>query len=299
MQNYYNEVENYIKRCEVNKKSRRYEEENDKVNTYWHIGRLIVEAQGGEKRAKYGNNLIKEWSVKLTAKYGNGYNISSLKRFRKFYLTFEKGATLSHQLSWSQIQELLPIKEHNKQKYYINLCISKNLSIRELRKEIKLNSYERLLNKPEKLELVLQPKITKIKDTLKNPIIIELNERETIANEHDLEMYLLAKLKCFFNQLGEGFTLVGNQYKIDNYYIDILLFNYIFNAFIVVELKVRNLQKEDKAQIEFYMDLVDKKVKKEFHNKTMGIIISKNQDKFVAEFVGSESLYPLTYEIIK
>lgn len=299
MQNYYNEVENYIKKCEVNKKARRYEEENEKVKTYWHIGRLIVEAQGGEKRAKYGNNLIKEWSVKLTAKYGNGYNISSLKRFRKFYLTFEKGATLSHQLSWSQIQEVLPIKDHNKQKYYINLCISKNLSIRELRKEIKLNSYERLLNKPEKLELVLHPKITKIKDNLKNPIIIELNEGETIANEHDLEMYLLAKLKCFFNQLGEGFTLVGNQYKIDNYYIDILLFNYIFNAFIVVELKVRNLQKEDKVQVEFYMNLVDKKVKKEFHNKTLGIIISKNQDKFVAEFVGSESLYPLTYEIIK
>lgn len=83
-----------------------------------------------------------------------------------------------------------------------------------------------------------------------------------------------------------------------SYYIDILLYNLNYNCFVVVELKVRELKKEDRAQIEFYMDLVDRNIKKEFHNKTLGIIISKEQDKFVAEFVGSNSIYPLLYELI-
>lgn len=300
MQNYYDEVEIYVKRCEVNKLSRRYEEENDKVVTYWNIGRLIVEAQGGEKRAKYGNELIKEWSAKLTEKYGKGYDSTNLRKFRQFFIMFPKCGTLSR-VSWSIIDELLPIKDESKRNYYINWCISKNLSVRELRKEIKSKSYERLTNKPEQLEISFPKRKIELKDNLKNPILIELNEGETITNEHDLEMHLLAKLKSFFNQLGEGFALMGNQYKVTedgkNYYIDILLFNVNYNCYIVVELKVRELRKEDKAQIEFYMALVDRNIKKEFHNKTLGIIISKKQDKFVAEFVGSNSIYPLSYEI--
>lgn len=108
--NYYYEVENYIKKNEVNKKERILEENSDTLNNYWNIGRLLVEAQGGEARAEYGNNLIKQWSNLYTKKYGKGYNNSNLKRFRQFYLLFQKGATLSH-LSWSQVVQLLPIKE--------------------------------------------------------------------------------------------------------------------------------------------------------------------------------------------
>lgn len=136
---------------------------------------------------------------------------------------------------------------------------------------------------------------------MKNPILLELNTKEEPRNEKELEILLLSQLKSFFLQLGEGFTFVDNQYKMtinnQNYYIDILLFNINFNSYVAVELKYRELKKEDKAQIEFYMEHIDKKIKKEFHNKTMSIIISKEQNKLIANFVGSDGVIPLTYKI--
>lgn len=298
---YYSEIEHYIKKSEINKKARRLEENQDTLETYWNIGRLLVEAQGGEKRAKYGNGLIKEWSIKFTEKYGKGYNYTNLSRFRQFYIYFPNIAALRQYLGWTHIREILGIREENKRNYYVNLCLKRNLSSRELRNEIKNNSYERLLNKPDKIEIINPMKKPFILENMKNPILLELNNNETISSEKDLELLIIAKLKIFFNQLGEGFTFVDNQYKISvnnqNYYIDILLFNYIFNRFVVVELKYRELRKEDKAQIKFYMDYIDKKVRKEFHNKTIGIIVSKEQNKLIANFVREEEIIPITYEI--
>ncbi len=206
-------------------------------------------------------------------------------------------------LSWTNIRILLPIKDENKRNYYLNLCISKKLSSRELQKEIKNNSYERLIAKPDKIEITNYPSKLTIKENMKNPILISIPSKTIIAKEQDLEVIILSQIKTFFNQLGEGYTLVGNQYKINdennkNYYIDILLFNYKINCFIVVELKLRKLEKEDKGQIEFYMNLVDEKIKEPFHNKTIGLIITKEQDKLIANFVQREDIIPLVYELI-
>lgn len=278
------------------------EENQSTLENYWNIGRLLIKAQGGKERARYGNGLIKEWSKKYTEKYGNGYDATNLRKFRQFYLLFPKCATVSR-ISWSQVVLLLPIAEENKRNYYINLCITKNLSVRELAKEIKNNSYERLIEKPDKIEIIVPQKPMYFLEQMKNPILIELDRNKTIQSEHDLEITILAKLQIFFSQLGEGFTLVDNQYKINynnkNYYIDILLFNYKLNCFFVVELKLRELRKEDKSQIEFYMQLMDNQIKEPFHNKTIGIIISKEQDKLIANFVKNDSIIPLTYEIKK
>ena len=109
---------------------------------------------------------------------------------------------------------------------------------------------------------------------------------------------ILSEIEFILTQLGSGYTFVGSQYKINNYYIDILLFNIKMNCYVVVELKLRNLKIEDKAQVEMYMKLVDENLKESYHSKTLGIIISKEQDKFVANFVRSDNLIPLTYEII-
>ncbi len=300
--NYYEEVENLIKRNEVNKRARILEENSDIVNTYWNIGKLLVEAQGGEARAKYGNGLIKEWSEKFTKKYGSGYDASNLKRFRQFFIIFPKGGPTGH-LSWTHIRYMLPIKDENKRNYYINLCIKRNLSKRDLIKEIKNNAYERLIDKPEKIEIIGYKEKNNIKNNIMNPIILELWDNQKIESEKDLELIILSQLKNFFSQLGNGFALIGNQYKIvynnKKYFIDILLFNVKLNCYVVVELKLRELQKEDKGQIEFYMNLIDKEIKETFHNKTIGIIISKKQDKFIAEFVGSAEIIPLTYQTVK
>ena len=151
---YYVEIESYIKRNEIGKRKRILEENYDTSNNYWEIGRLLIEAQGGEKRAKYGNELIKKWSAKFSEAYGVGYNATNLKRFRQFFITFPKGAPLGH-LSWTHIRTLLPIKDINKRNYYINICIERNLSKRKLEEEIKSNSYERLIDKPKNTELIV------------------------------------------------------------------------------------------------------------------------------------------------
>ena len=133
---------------------------------------------------------------------------------------------------------------------------------------------------------------------MKNPIIIKVDKNKEIRSEKDLELTILSEIEFILTQLGSGYTFVGSQYKINNYYIDILLFNIKMNCYVVVELKLRNLKIEDKAQVEMYMKLVDENLKESYHSKTLGIIISKEQDKFVANFVRSDNLIPLTYEII-
>ena len=295
---YYSEIEHLIKRNEIQKQARRLEETHTLVTTYWTIGKILVEAQGGASRAKYGNELIKKWSKRLTELYGKGYDATNLRRFRQFYIAFQKRGPLARTLTWSHYLCLLPIKDENKRNYYINLCIKNNLSKRELVKEIKSNSYERLVNKPDKIDIIVPEKYS-ITTDMKNPIIIEVNKE--IKTERDLELSILANLDLFFKQLGSGFAYIAHQYKIvENnhiYYIDILLFNIKLNCYTVLELKLRSLRKEDRSQIEFYMKLVDKHLKEAHHNKTIGIIITKESDKFIINFVESEDIIHLSYKL--
>lgn len=221
---------------------------------------------------------------------------------RNFYLNFPKGQPLAAQLTWSHFIILLPIKDENKRNYYINLCITNNLSKRELINAIKSNSYERLLEKPKKIEIISNnPPNYNIKENIKNPIIITLNKDEQILKEKDLQTTLIAKLKNFFSELGLGYALIGNEYKIKygnkNYFIDILLFNVETNSYVVVELKTRELKPSDKAQIEFYMHIINTTLKRNFHNSTTGILITKHQDKFIAHFINSENITSITYKI--
>ena len=296
-QQYYEEIEHLIKKNEISKRVRKLEENYSLVETYWNIGKIIVEAQGGKSRAKYGNELIKKWSIELTNKYGKGYDATNLSRFRKFYLYFPKIGPLG-QLSWSHYRTILSIKDENKINFYINLCLKNNLSKRELIQEIKSNAYERLVDKPDKIDIIVPVKYS-ITTDMKNPIVIPV--KNEVTSEHELELNILANLNFFFGQLGIGYSLVGHQYKIsdgkNSYYLDILLFNYKMNVFVVVELKLRELKKEDKAQIEFYMKLVDKQVKEAYHNKTIGIIITKESDEFIVNFVRGEDVIPLSYEL--
>ena len=168
--NYYNEIKDTLVKNEVYKKVKDYSKNRSDLNTYFEVGRLIVEAQGGEARAKYGNKLIKEYAERLTKELGKGYTISALKRMRQFYLLFQKGATLSHQLTVSHYIELLKLKDIQKIKYYISISSKQNLSVRELREKIKSNEYERIRYKAE-LE---EPKVNTL---IKNPILIKVKNK--------------------------------------------------------------------------------------------------------------------------
>ena len=125
--NYLDNIKNLIEKDIVLKKKHKLIENNSTLNTYFEIGKLIVEAQGGEARAKYGNGLIKNWSKELTELYGKGYDYTNLSRMRQLYLTFRKVGTVSQLLSWSHYYTILSIKNENERIYYINISIKQNL----------------------------------------------------------------------------------------------------------------------------------------------------------------------------
>lgn len=147
--NYYNEIKKELLNNEIYKEVKDYSKNRNELSTYYNVGKLLIEAQGGEDRAKYGDGLIKEYSLKLSKEIGRKYNITTLKRMRQFYLIIGKGATLWHQLSWSHYRELLPISNINEINYYIseieknnNRTMPENLStpeksLKELEKEKK------------------------------------------------------------------------------------------------------------------------------------------------------------------
>jgi len=143
---YLNNIKTLIEDNIVEIKKQQISVNNHTLITYFNIGKLLVSAQGGKKRAKYGNKLIKEYSVILTNKYGKGYDYTNLNRMRDLYLCFEKVGTVCQLLSWSHYRYILPIRNESKRNYYINLSIENRLSVRELIKEIKNNSYERLID---------------------------------------------------------------------------------------------------------------------------------------------------------
>ena len=142
--NYYNEIKNELINNETYKKVKDYSKNRNDLETYYRVGKLIVDAQGGEARAKYGNHLIKEYSEKLTNEFGKKISETLLKNIRQYYLTKQKCPTVSDKLSWSHYVEIIWINDMIMLDYYINISIKQNLSVRELRDKIKSNEYERL-----------------------------------------------------------------------------------------------------------------------------------------------------------
>ena len=299
--NYYNEIKNKLIDNEVYKRVKDYSKNRNDLNTYYEVGKLLIEAQGGEDRAKYGDGLIKEYSIKLTNEMGKKYDITILKRMRQFYLLILKGATMSHQLNWSHYVEILKFNDINEINYYIYITESYNLSVRELRERIKNKEYQRLDDNT-KLKLVNKEKIN-IGDNIKNPIVIKDRlgiDKENIS-ERILKDLILEDLDNFLLELGEGFTYIRNEYKIkigNTYnYIDLLLFNYIYNCFIVIELKVCELKKEHIGQIEVYMNYIDKHIKSINQDKTIGIIISRRDNHYYIEYSSDKRILTREYII--
>ena len=142
--NYYNEIKNKLIDNEVYKRVKDYSKNRNDLSTYYEVGKLLIEAQGGEERAKYGDRLIKEYSERLYNELGKKYDITTLKRYRQFYLKIEKGAALRHQLSWTHYRELLTLDNVNELNYYVEITIEQNLSYRQLRERIKNKEYQRL-----------------------------------------------------------------------------------------------------------------------------------------------------------
>ena len=296
---YYSSIKDHLIRNEINHCIKDYSKNKGDLETYYNVGKLLVIAQGGEKRAKYGDGLIKEYSRKLTNELGKGYTIASLKRMRKFYLIIEKGAPVAHQLTWSHYQELLSLKNNEEIKYYIDISINLSLSKRQLRERIKNKEYERL---PEQVKNGISNKneLTLV-ETVKDPIIIPNPDNIEVYKEEILEKLIIENYQDFLKELGEGYSLIGNEYsiRIGNTYhrIDILLFNYIYNCFVVVELKIGNLKDKYISQVLKYINYVDNNIKKNNHNNTIEIILCHKDNKLVMEYCSNPSIIIREYVV--
>ena len=302
--NYYKEIKNLIEEKEVNDKVRYLESNKETIKTYYEIGRLLIEAQDGEEKAKYGDGLIKKWSSELSREYGKGYNLTNLKNMRQLYLIIKKSRTSCDQLTltWSHWRYLLPLKNENERNYYINRCIQNNLSVRGLINEIKTKSFDRLSYADKKhIKLITDKKTSlDIKDMIHDPILINIDNKEKMS-EKILKKYILKELEHFFLELGTGFTFVGSEYKLSydnkNYYVDLLLFNTELNRYIVCELKLGEIKPRDVTQTKVYMMLTDKFLKRRFHNETIGIIITRKNGKLELEYVSDPNIFVTTYRL--
>jgi len=292
--NYYNEIKNELINNEIYKRVKDYSKNRNELSVYYNVGKLLSEAG-----KHYGEGIIKEYSRKLTIEIGSGYGISNLKRMRQFYLIVEKGVALPHQLSWSHILAILPINNINEINYYISISIEQNLSYRQLREKIKSKEYQRLDDKT-KLKLINKEE-TVVSDFIKNPIIIrnKYNVDKEHITEKILQKLILEDIEKFLLELGTGFSFIKSEYKIKigsiYNYIDLLLFNYTYNCFVVIELKVTELKKEHIGQIEVYMNYVDKNIKTINQDKTIGVIICKKDNGYYIEYSSDSRIYHKEY----
>lgn len=297
---YYNEIKNELIDNELTKKVKDYSKNKSDLFHYYNVGKLLIDAQGGEKNAKYGNKLIKEYSKKLTYELGKGYSWRNLYNMRLYYIVSNANESLqpvAANLTWTNCTIILSLKDINEIMYYWNECEQYNLSKRELLKKIKEKEYQRLSN--ETKNKLIKKEETTLTDFIKNPIVIKNALDINDISEKYLKKLILEDIDSFLKELCNSFTYVGNEYKIKvgniYNYIDILLFNIEFNCYIVVELKVVELKKEHIGQIEIYMNYIDRNLKRDYHDKTIGIIICKKDNKLVLEYSSDSRIFSTTY----
>ena len=306
-ENVYVEIKNELVQSVIDKKVDTYFVNKNELTHYYNVGKKIIEAQGGEEKAQYGNGLIKKISKKLTNELGKGYSVQNLKNMRRFFLYFQKrypmGVQFNDKINWSHYRLLISLKDFNEIDYYINQIIIYHWGKRTLQERIKNKEYQKLSNET-KLKLINREKI-KVYDLIKNPITINTYDssidKENIE-EKVLKSLILKDMPNFLKQLGNGFSFIDEEYKIiignTINYIDILLFNYIYNCFVVVELKVTDSKKDHFGQVMIYKNYVDKHLRNISQDKTIGIIVCKRDDKYLIEYSSDDRIRITTYELV-
>ena len=295
--NYYNEIKTELINNEITKKVKNYSINRSDLNTYYNVGKLLSEAG-----KHYGEGIIKEYSDRLSSELNIKYSVRTLYKIIKYfnYMNKQKVPTVSAKLSWSHYDELLKLTDENIINYYIKISEEQNLSVRELRKKIKSNEYEKL-DEETKKKLKNKEEL-KVPDLVKNPIQIKNTSGNNEISEKVLQKLILEDISSFLKELGSGFSFIDNEYKIkmgDRYnYIDLLLYNIKYKCYVVVELKVTELNSNHTGQIQKYMNYIDKNIKNIDDTKTVGIIICKKENRYVIEYCSDDRIISREYELV-
>lgn len=294
-----NELAEEIKKLVLEARNKISKEVNGTlVDTYWNIGKTIIEKeQSGKIKAEYGKAILLNVSKKLTNDIGKGFSKSNLFNMRRFYLVYSKIPDTSGILGWSHYCELIAIKDENKRNFYEKETINSKWSVRELQRQIETSLFERLLlsdgkaNKEKVLQLAKEGQILNSpEDMIKDPFVFEflgVPEKKPLL-EKDLEYKLIKHIENFLLELGKGFMFVGSQQRVTlgnvHYYVDMVFYNKILKAYVLIDLKMGNLKPENFGQMNMYLNYYEEEVNDEGDNKPIGIILCAEKDNVVAEY---------------
>lgn len=265
------------------------------VELYFEIGSTINGLIENYNLEASQNKILKLFSEKLTQEFGQGFSVSNLKKMKKFYLTYEAGSTLWNQLSWSHNRLIMNIDNEAKRTFYLEEMIKSNWSVRQLERQINSFYYERLLSTSKehkeevKNEINLLEKKEKVQDFIKDPYVLEfLDIKDRRFLEKDLESNLLEHISEFLLELGRGFSFVARQKRIDvdgdNFYIDLVFYNFVLKCFVLIDLKLDKLTHQDIGQMDFYVRYYDNEIKAEDDNPIIGIILCSDKKDTIVKY---------------
>ena len=263
--------------------------------TYFELGKIIVETeQQGSITKEYGSKYLNNLSMKLKAKFGRGYSVTSLKDARRFYNTYKIGQTVSAQfnfeLSFSHYLELCKLQE-NEREFYERIAIREKYDVRELKRAIETNLALRTLNNPEDLKSLSENKaVTKPSEILRDPYIADYLGIKHIdsGDESKVEQAIIDNLEQFLMDLGRGFAFVGRQYKINLsgsvFKADLVFYNIILKRYVIFELKVREAEHKDIGQLQMYVNYFDRDICLDTDNDTIGVLLCTKKNKTVIDY---------------
>ena len=236
-----------------------------RVQMYWQIGRRIVEEeQGGKARAEYGKGLIKNLAKEIEPEYGSGFGVRQLEQARQFYIEYPIANALRSQFNWTQYRTLIQIADKNKREYYELESANNCWTARQMKRQIDSMLYERLLLSNDKEAVLAMARKEKLPETsqeiVKDPMVLEFLglEKKGHYYESDLETELINHLQEFILELGNGFTFVARQKRIqiedDEFFIDLVFYNRLARRFAIVELKTGEVTHQDLGQLQMYVN---------------------------------------------
>ena len=259
--------------------------------TYWNIGKMIVEEQGGSSKAKYGNKLIAELSKQMTFDFGKGFDERNLRKIRQFYLMYPIWDSVRPELTWTHYRTLMRVEEQHIRDFYMEEAIKGNWSVRQLERQISTCAYSRVItnnNMVQKVENVEETKSSvkyELHTVIKDPYMLEFLGLDNNVNylEKELEEALINHLQKFLLELGRGFCFVSRQKRItfdnEHYFIDLVFYNAIVKCYVVIDLKTDKLSHEALGQIDLYRNYYDQEVKMPEDNPTIGLLLVTEQDE--------------------
>ena len=282
----------------------------------WLIGyRIAVEELAGEERAEYGVEIIKNLSRYLTQKYGKGYDRSNLYHCLRFYKAFPQIVdTACRQsdirLTWSHYRTLLQVNDETARKWYEKEAYEQTWSVRTLQRNIDTQYYYRMLQSQDKkaVEAEMREKTSSYQNDklefIKNPVVVEFLGLTLDAsfNETKLESSIITNLQKFLMEMGKGYAFVARQQHIhtekQDYYIDLVFYNYILKCFVLIDLKTERITHQDVGQMDMYIRMYDELKKTPDDNPTLGIVLCSETDEDIARYSilhGNEQLFASKY----